>query len=606
MNSLLCVQMHCYEARPIEHEEIDLVPSFTVDAPSGSLVTCVVSTKTRRVFCGTDKGEICELRTDARDRRPMWSSISDSDSSTSAVSVLRLDQDKGLVYALHADASVDVFLYRFATPGEMARHIGGFRPDPNRPITFAELFPMPSTEEDVAHLLGVSKDGVLFNFEMDLRSFRQTLSFVKKLLRSASSSPQTLSLVHQSTSLSTRLCSEDGEQRVTAIGYYEGLIVAVPSSEEGNPTIELYSASRLPASQDSTDAEPARVAFFKEPIRLDGTFVSMHSASDDDNMRLFAGLDLGGDELSRQVFLKGNKFVLMTENRVIDVRKRCPVEVLMEILQEHDPERVDEFFRLYGPVETATMSVQLAAARGDDHARRLLLDDHRLSAMFFSTEAHGPDELSIPTRAILSYFRRLVRPLWDRPLFSARQEGWRKEGAKMTSSLSTSLLEWFAGSLEELSKFIEVYVEEFRAVRFFDGSIYAPKCPSILREFEILFNLKDIITKCTEIMNLVRIYEEARPVDVSDRQMKIFTKKPLQSFVFTNESPTCPIQVLITSMLAGKDPEVQEAITFKMNNEIPNLCNTKDKIYKKARSGLLCFLPSVMCDLSGAVAVEES
>lgn len=565
--------MHCYEVCPMENGEDDFVPSFSVESPEDDKLSCMISVSGKRVFCGTEKGAVYELKPDNRAKQPHWVCIGSSDEEVPRVKALYLDEDNGLLYALFEDSSVDVFFYRQTEP---ARRMTGFRPQGQ--VSFVALFPMANRNSDTANLLAVASDGFLFNFEIDMRQTRATFRFVKKFLRTASSTQQPIQQTNEASCIATRLETEGAsERKLLGVGFFEGLVMAVPRADEGNHAIDLYSISRLPTDEEGTSYEAANAMFVREPIRLNGHFVSMHAAVPDENMRLFNRLDLGRDELSRQVFLKGHKFIILTGTRVIDVRKRCPVEILMEILQVRDPERLDEFFQFYGNLETATMAVQLAVSRGDEPSRRLLLDDHRLSTMLFSTEGHS-GELSIPARAILTYFRRLISPIWEKPLFSFSV---RKEGLKVNSVLTLSQQEWFSCCLDELERFIGMYLDEFHAVRFFDGTVLTPKCPSITPEFELLCDLQDVIVKCREILCLVKIFEEAKPVLLKDHQLKILSRMPLESYAFTVENPKAPLQELIQSILTSKDKEVQEDIIYKLDRELPILSKSKDRIYEK-------------------------
>lgn len=533
----------------------------------------------KRVYCGNEKGDVYELRTEVRGRNPVWNRVHGSEDMPGAVASLYVDEAKCILYALYDDSAIEAFAYR---QGESARRVAGFRSE--HPVSFVELFPIISKDPDTAHLMGVAADGSLFNFQLDLHQIRRTFSFVKKLLRTAPAAPVTLNLVHQTASLAPHLetgVSED--KKLLGVGLFEGLVMAVTHEEENRHAIDLYSISRVPVQNEEPVPEPANASFIKEPIRLDGQFVSMQLAADDDTTRLFEGLDLGVDELSHQVFIKGQKFMILTGTKVIDVRKRAPVEILMEILQVHNPEHLDAFFNLYGPFETATMAVQLAASRGDEHSKRLLVDDPRLSTMI-SNESNTSGELSIPARAILNYFRRLVEPLWKKSLFFTRTEGnWKRDGTKMESVLSMPLLDWFGNSLEELEKFITSYVEEFQAIQFYDRSVYVPKCPNMLPEFELLFELKDVIIKCREILSLVKIFKEEKPVNLSEHQIKTYEKATFESLAFMKETPKSPLQTLIAAILSNKEPEVKEAIVYRMDIELPELCNTKDKIFQKVR-----------------------
>jgi len=574
-------EMHCYEARSIEHDEVDFLPSFSVNCVGDVPVNCVASSRMKRVFCGNEKGDVYELRVEVKGRQPVWHRVHTGDNGTLGVTSLCVDETKGLFYALYDGSAIDVFMFR---QGEAARRITGYRPD--NQVSFVDLFPMTGTDPDMAHLVGVTLHGSLCNFELDLRQTRGAFSFVKKLLRTAPASPVSLNLTHQTSSIAMRLdASGSAEQKILGAGMFEGLVLAVTQGEEMHRAVELYSVTRLPAGDDDVPTEPANIALFKEPLRLDGQFVSMQAAADDDTSHLFEGLELGFDELSHQVFIKGRKFVLLTGTRILDVRKRCPVEILMEILQLQNSEHLDHFFRLYGPLETATMAVQLAASRGDDYSRRLLLDDTRLSAVVFSTEGNTSGELSIPGRAILNYFRRLVSPLWKKPLFCLRADSpWKKDSVKLESVLSTQQLDWFINSLEELERFILSYVEEFQAVQFFDGTVFVPKCPSIISEFELLYELKDVIVKSREILSLVKLFKEDKPVHLTDHQMKMLEKTTFEALAFVSETPKSPLQELIAALLADKEHEVQEAIVFRMDTDLPKLSNTKDRIFQKVLS----------------------
>jgi len=475
-------EINFYEARPIEQDEVDFLSSFSVACPLDCALTCVqtVLSSEKHVCFGSDKGYVFELRLEGRNGAPILVCLNEDHAAESPVRSLIQDNAKGVLYALHENSTIEVFLCR---SNDVGKRIARYRPKEDR-TSFVELFPMINPDPNKGQLLAISIDGFLFNFSIDLNPSKSALQILAKFLTHSSISE--LRLTHQESCLATALHSDGSNRKLIGVGYLGGLILAVPVSLDGHHSVELWTASRLPSNNREES-----VALIKEPIKLDGSVISIQSATDDDNSKLFEELELGSDEMTQQIFQKGKKFTVLAGSKVIDIRKRCPVESLLEILNVQIPERLDEFFELYGELETATMAVQLAASRGEECAFQLLLDDSRLSTMLFASEGGTKTSISIPTQAIITYFKRLIDPLWNRSLVRVKREPiGRKEEVKLTGIVSMMLLEWFESSLLEFHAFLERYIDEHQGIKFHDGTVVAPKCPAVLSEFETLFELK--------------------------------------------------------------------------------------------------------------------
>eukprot|EP00210_Caulerpa_lentillifera_P008178 g7810.t1 len=579
-------EINFYEARPIEQDEVDFLSSFSVACPMDCTLTSVqtVCAAEKHVCFGSDKGYVFELRLEGRNGAPVLICLNEdlSVASESPVRSMHQDDAKGLLYALHENSTINVFHCRTTTTGvsEAARRIASYTP-PQQRRSFLELFPMMNSDTYKAHVLAVSVDGLLFNFEIDLRPTKGTIQFLTKLM-TPHSNPNNLRLIREESCLASALQSDGTNRKLIGVGYLGGLVLAVPISMDGHHSVELWTASRLPTKRDMECA-----ALIKEPVQLDGSVISIQPASDDDNSKLFDELDIGADEMSQQIFQKGKKFTVLAGSKVIDIRKRCPVESLLEILNVKSPERLDEFFELYGEMETATMAVQLAASRGEESAFQLLLDDSRLSTMLFASE--GPrSSTSIPTKAIITYFRRLMNPLWNKSLVKVRKDvSWKKDEIKLTGMVSMALLEWFESSLLEFDTFLGRYIDEHQGIKFHDGTVVAPKCPAVLSEFETLFELKGLVNKCKEMIQLVQIFEENKPVVLEPLFLKTFEQTSFSTLAMMQESSDSPLREFMKSISAEKESEIQEAIIFRMDNELPVLSNRKEKIIAKALNLLM-------------------
>lgn len=97
-----------------------------------------------------------------------------------------------------------------------------------------------------------------------------------------------------------------------------------------------------------------------------------------------------------------------------------------------------------------------------------------------------------------------------------------------------------------------------------------------------MFFYRDLVNKCKEMIQLVQIFEENKPILLDPQLLKILEKTPFSDLAMSNADSESPLIQFMRSIPAEKESEIQEAINFRLDNELPTLSGTKDKIIAKA------------------------
>ncbi|GIM13658.1 hypothetical protein Vretimale_16721, partial [Volvox reticuliferus] len=73
----------------------------------------------------------------------------------------------------------------------------------------------------------------------------------------------------------------------------------------------------------------------------------------------------GCEELSSAVWWTPTRFLIMTTKGLIELEKRRPIELLMQVLEGGVPEQLHTFFQMHGSVEAAAMCYQIVTSAPD-------------------------------------------------------------------------------------------------------------------------------------------------------------------------------------------------------------------------------------------------